>query len=194
MADPTEKDALDEIELPLGFEHLRDELKEGRKKLKDLTERIEIAKNREGPDLGLRPPGSIRANFSKSSATLIQEKQKEEKIQAGRLAPALDKANESQRQNLSTIVTQELGISQEQQEQARLYQFDRDGINMDLKQERFEEMRNEATNEKAHPLTERFMQNYKSMGIEPGDDGGSGSGPKKESEKQPEPGIEPDED
>jgi len=193
MADPTDKDALDEIDLPSGFEHLRDDLKEGRQKLKDLTERIEIAKNREGPDLGLRPPGSIRANFAKSSATLIQEKEREEKIQAGKLAPALDKASDSQRENLSKIATQELGISKEQQEEARLYRFDRDGINMDLKQNEFERIRKDA-NEKQYSLTERFMQNYKSMGIEPGDDGGNGSGPKKENEKQPEPGFEPDED
>jgi hypothetical protein len=193
MADPTDRDALDEIEFPSGFEHLRDELKEGRKNLKDLSERIEIAKKREGPDLGLRPPGSIRANFSKSSATLIQEKKQEEKKQAGRLAPALDKANEGQRETLSAIVEQELGISKEQQEEGRLYRFDRDGINMDLKQDRFEEMRKDA-NEKQYSLTERFMQNYKSMGIEPGDEEGSGSDPKTENEKQPEPGLEPDED
>lgn len=194
MADPTEKDALDEIDLPAGFEYLRADLKEGRQKLKDLAGRIEIAKNREGPNLGLRPPGSIRADFSKSSATLIQEKDREEKIQAGKLAPALDKAEGKVKDDLMKTVKNELGISEEKQKEAQLYRFEQDGIAMDQKQDRFEQIREEANSPKSHPLTERFMQNYKSMGIEPGDDGGSRSVTKKENEKQPEPGIEPDED
>lgn len=143
MTENDKKDELDKIEFPKGFESMRTLLKWGRKEIAYLEKQITNARSKQAPKLELRPPlPKLRANLGPTVATLTNQQMRVREDIAGKLAPALDKASETERQKISQTVEGQLGISQQAQRKALLmFRIERDGKTLDDKQEDFLELR-----------------------------------------------------